>query len=312
MTASRAEPASASAGSGPALAAGAGCYFIWGLVPLVFQLLGRMGVGPWEILANRTIWAAPTALVFVLMAGQGRQALAATRTPAVLKWLALSSVLIGVNWITYIWAVNSGRVLETALGYYITPLISMAGGALLFRERIDRVGAIAIGLAALGVAIQALAMGHVPVVALTLAISFGGYGIVRKHVAAEAQTGLFVECAVLAVPGLAYVLWLQQHGAGHLAASPAAAAWLVACGPITAFPLLLFAWAARRVPLSAMGFLQFISPTMTFGVGLIEGEAFTPARAVSFLFIWSGAGVFAFGAWRRARRVERVLAQAAG
>lgn len=289
-----------------ALAAGASCYFIWGLVPLVFQLLGGMGVGPWEILANRTIWAAPTALVFVLMAGQGRQALAAVRTPSVLKWLALSSLLIGVNWITYIASVNSGRVLETALGYYITPLISMAGGALLFRERIDRVGAMAIGLAAIGVAIQALAMGHVPLVALTLAISFGGYGIVRKHVAADAQTGLFIECAVLAVPGLAFVLWLQHSGAGHLTASPAAAAWLVACGPITAFPLLLFAWAARR---SAMGFLQFISPTMTFGLGLIEGEAFTPARALSFVFIWSGAAVFAIGAWRRARRIERVLAQ---
>jgi len=293
-----------------ALAAGAGCYFIWGLIPLVFQLLGRMDVGPWEILANRTIWAAPSALVFVLMAGQGRQALAAVRTPAVLSWLALSSLLIGVNWITYIWAVNSGRVLETSLGYYITPLISMAAGALLFRERISRTAAGAMALAGAGVAIQALAMGHVPLVALTLAVSFGGYGIVRKHVAADAQTGLFVECAVLAVPGLAYVLWLQHTGAGHLGASPAAAAWLVACGPITAFPLLLFAWAARRVPLSAMGFLQFISPTMTFGVGLIEGEVFTPARAVSFLFIWSGAAVFALGAWRRARRLERVLAQA--
>lgn len=294
-----------------ALAAGASCYFIWGLVPLVFQLLGRMGVGSWEILANRTIWAAPTALVFVLMAGQGRQALAALRTPSIFKWLALSSLLIGVNWITYIASVNSGRVLETALGYYITPLISMAAGALLFRERIDRVGATAIGLAAVGVVIQALALGHVPLVALTLAISFGGYGIVRKHVAADAQTGLFIECAVLAIPGLAFVLWLQHAGAGHLTHHPAAAAWLIACGPITAFPLLLFAWAARRVPLSAMGFLQFISPTMTFGLGLLEGEALTPAGALSFVFIWSGAAVFAIGAWRRARRIERVLAQSA-
>ena len=294
-----------------ALAAGAGCYFIWGLVPLVFQLLGRMGAGPWEILANRTIWAAPTAAVFVLMAGQGRQALRAIRTASVIKWLALSSLLIGVNWIIYIASVNSGRVLETALGYYITPLISMAGGALLFRERIDRVGAAAIALAALGVAIQALAMGHVPLVALTLAVSFGGYGIVRKHVAADAQTGLAIECAILAVPGLAFVLWLQHAGAGHLTASPAATAWLVACGPITAFPLLLFAWAARRVPLSAMGFLQFISPTMTFGLGLLQGEAFTRTRAVSFVFIWGGAAVFAFGAWRRARRIEQVLAEPA-
>ncbi|THD74229.1 MAG: EamA family transporter RarD [Phenylobacterium sp.] len=294
-----------------ALAAGAGCYFIWGLVPLLFQLLGRMGVGPWEILANRTVWAAPTAIAFVLLAGQGRQALAAIRTPAIAKWLALSSVLIAVNWLTFIWAVNSGRMLETALGYYLTPLISMAAGALIFRERIDRAGAIAIALAATGVAIQALAIGRLPVVALTLAISFGGYGVVRKHVAADAQTGLAIECAVLAVPGLAYVLWLQHAGLGHLTASPAAAFWIVATGPITAVPLLLFAWAARRVPLSAMGFLQFISPTMTFGLGILQGEAFTPVRALSFACIWSGAAVFALGAWRRGRAGRRLAVEAA-
>jgi chloramphenicol-sensitive protein RarD len=311
MAASNAVPASPSAGSGLALAAGASCYFVWGLVPLVFQLLGRMGVPPWEILANRTIWAAPTALAFVLLAGQRGQALAALRTPLVMKWLALSSLLIGVNWITYIAAVNSGRLLEASLGYYITPLISMAAGALLFGERIDRTGALAMGFAAVGVAVQALALGGLPVVALVLAFSFGGYGIVRKHVAAEAQTGLFVECAVLAVPGLAYVLWLQQTGAGHLAASPASAFWLIACGPITALPLMLFAWAVRRAPLSAMGFLQFISPTMTFALGIAEGEAFTPVRALSFAFIWGGAAVFAAGAWRRTRRLRRMPLKAA-
>jgi chloramphenicol-sensitive protein RarD len=202
-------------------------------------------------------------------------------------------------------------MLETSLGYYITPLISMAAGALLFRERISRAGAIAISLAIVGVAIQAIAIGKLPLVALVLAASFGGYGVVRKHVAAEAQTGLFVECAILAVPGLAYVLWLQAHGVGHLTASPASAFWLVACGPITAFPLMLFAWAVRRAPLSAMGFLQFISPTMTFGIGLIEGEVFTPVRAISFAFIWSGAAVFALGAWRRTRRLRMALAEPA-
>jgi chloramphenicol-sensitive protein RarD len=293
-----------------ALAAGASCYFIWGLVPLVFQLLGRMGVGPWEILANRTVFAAPTALAFVLIAGQRRQALAAIRSAKVMTWLALSSLLIGINWITYIASVNSGRVLETSLGYYITPLISMAAGALLFRERIDRAGAVAMALAAVGVVIQTVALGHLPVVALVLAASFGGYGIVRKHVSAEAQTGLFVECAVLAVPGLAYVGFLQATGAGHLTASPASAFWLVACGPITALPLMLFAWAVRRAPLSAMGFLQFISPTMTFFLGIAQGEAFTPARAVSFAFIWGGAAVFAAGAWRRSRRLRRISLEA--
>ena len=299
------EPVSTSAGSGAALTAGIGCYLIWGVVPLAFQLLGRMGVGPWEILAHRSLWAVPTALGFVLLAGQGGQARAAFRNPAVIRWLALSSLLIGTNWVIFIWAVNSGRVLETSLGYYINPLLSMAAGALLFRERIDRIGAAAIALAAVGVVLQAVALGHLPVISLALAVSFCGYGIVRKHVAADAQTGLLVECLFLAAPGLAYVLWLQHAGASHLGASPAATAWLIACGPITAVPLLLFGWAARRVPLSAMGFMQFIAPTMTFVMGILEGELFTPARAVSFLFIWSGAAVFAVGAWRRTRSLGR-------
>jgi chloramphenicol-sensitive protein RarD len=284
-----------------ALSAGIVCYLIWGFVPLVFQHIGHQGVGPWEILAHRTIWAAPTAFVFVLMARQGSALAAILKQPATLAWLVLSTALIACNWSVYIWAVNSGRVLEASLGYYITPLINMAAGALIFRERIDRVGVAAIALATVGVVIQAAALGHLPLTSLTLAVSFGFYGVVRKQVAAEAQTGLFVECLLLAVPGVAYVAWLQGQGQNHLVGDSALTAWLVAAGPITAVPLLLFAWAARRIPLSLMGFLQFLAPTIAFFIGVAQGEAFTAMRALSFAFIWSGAAVFTFGAWRRAR-----------
>jgi chloramphenicol-sensitive protein RarD len=294
-----------------ALTAGIGCYVIWGLVPLAFQLIGRMGVSPWEILAWRTIWAVPAAVAFVLLAKQGGQALAVFRTPRTLAWLALSAALIAVNWSVYIWAVNSARVLETSLGYYINPLLSMAAGALIFRERIGRVGMLAIGLATLGVVIQAAALGHLPFVSLALAVSFCGYGIVRKRVAADAQTGLLVECVLLALPSLAYVGWLQGSGAGHFTQSPATALWLAACGPLTAVPLVLFSWAARRVPLSAMGFLQFIAPTMTFFLGVAQGEPFTWVRGLSFLFIWGGAAVFLWGAWTRSRLLARAAADAA-
>lgn len=282
-------------------AAAVGCYVIWGLVPLVFQAMGALGISSWEILANRACWAVPSALVFVLAARQGRQVLRVVRQPRVMAWLGLSALLIGVNWSVYIWAVNSGRVLETSLGYYVIPLIAMAAGALIFRERIDRVGMVAIGLAATGVAIQALALGRLPVISLVLAVSFGAYGIVRKRVAADAQTGLLIECLYLALPSLGYLWWLQHAGGGHMGATPAASAWLVACGPITATPLLLFAWAARRIPLSVMGFLQFIGPTISFAIGVSQGEAFTPLRAMSFGFIWGGAAVFALGAWLRSR-----------
>ena len=291
-----------------ALTAGLGCYLIWGIVPLVFQAMGKLGVSSWEILANRTVWAVPMALVFVLVARQGREVLAALRTPRTMAWLTLSAALIAANWAIYIWAVNSGRVLETSLGYYINPLLAMAAGALIFNERIDRLGAIAIALAAVGVVVQAVAIGGLPLVSLALAFSFGGYGIVRKRVTASAQAGLLIECLLLVGPGLAYMLWLQNAGLGHLGASPQATAWLLACGPITAVPLVLFSWAARRIPLSTLGFLQFIGPTIAFVIGVMQGESFTPLRAASFVFIWGGAAVFAFAAWRRSRPELRATA----
>ena len=291
----------ASGESRPALAAAIVCYLIWGIVPLVFQAMGRLGMSPWEILANRTVWAVPLAALFVVLAGQGREVAAVLRNPRTLAWLTLSSLLIAGNWGLYIWAVNSGRVLETALGYYINPLLGMAAGALIFHERIDRLGYVAIGLAVTGVAVQAVAVGGLPIVSLALALSFGGYGIVRKRVAASAQTGLLIECLVLAAFGAVYVVWLQHSGAGHLGKSWPDTAWLLSCGPFTAVPLVLFSWAARRIPLSSLAFLQFLGPTSGFVIGVMQGEPFTPLRAASFVFIWAGAVVFAVAALRRSR-----------
>lgn len=294
-----------------ALAAGIGCYLIWGFVPLVFQAMGRLGVSSWEIMAHRILWSAPTALGLALLARQGRQILAVLRTPRTLAWLGLSAVLIAANWAIYVWAVNSGRVLEGSFGYYVTPLINMASGALIFRERIDRIGWIAIGLASVGVVFQGVALGHLPLISLALALSFGGYGIVRKQVQADAQTGLFVECLLLIAPGVAYLSWLTAHGAGHFGTSTAATAWLVGAGPITAVPLALFAWCARRLPLSTMAFMQFIGPTIGFAIGIAEHETFTAVHALSFAFIWSGAAVFVAGAWLRARALARTAREIA-
>ena len=284
-----------------ALTAGIVCYLIWGIVPLVFQAMGHLGVSSWEILANRTVWAVPVALGFVIVARQGSEVRAAFRNPKNLAWLALSALLIAANWSIYIWAVNSGRVLETALGYYINPLLGMAAGAVIFNEKIDRLGYLAIALAATGVVVQAVAVGGLPIVSLALALSFGAYGIVRKRVAVPAQAGLLVECLLLAGFGVAYVVWLQAHGAGHLGANWPATLWLLSCGPFTAVPLVLFAWAVRRIPLSSLSFLQFLGPTTGFIVGVAEGEPMSPLRALSFVFIWGGAIVFAFAAWKRSR-----------
>ncbi len=291
-----------------ALAAGIGCYIFWGLLPVLFIIMGRAGAGPWEILGERTLWAAPWAAGLVLLARQQGHLRAVLANPRVLALLTLSALLIGINWSTYVWAVANARTLDASLGYYITPLLNMAAGAVIFRERMDRFGVGAIVLAAVGVAIQAVAVGHLPVISLVLAFSFGAYGVIRKRVAAEAQTGLFIECLLMSVPGLIYVLWLHHSGGGISWRTPGATLLMALTGPATVVPLALFSWAARRLPLSTIGFLQFIGPTMTFGVGLVTGEPMTPLRALSFVFIWAGACAFAWGAWRAGRRLRVAMA----
>lgn len=292
-----------------AIGAGVLAYVIWGLVPLLLQMVGRQGLNSLEILAQRTIWAVPAALVFVLLARQGRQALSILRRPPVLAWLTLSAGLIAVNWGVFIWAINVGRVLETSLGYYINPLFNMAAGALIFGERVDRVGWAAIGLAAAGVAVQTAALGHLPLVSLVLALSFCGYGVVRKRVAADAQAGLLVECAVLAIPALLYVAWLARAGEARGTQDATTLMLVIASGALTAFPLVLFAWSARRSPLSVLAFLQFIAPSMTFVIGVAQGEPLSALRAASFALIWAGVAVFTWGAWRRSRMVARAVAE---
>lgn len=286
-----------------ALLSAFGCYTIWGLFPIYMHALGHAGVSPVEITAERAAWAVLWAAGLVLIARKQGELTQILREPRTVGLLFGSAILISINWLLYVVAVNSGRTLEASLGYYINPLLNMAAGALFFRDRIDRFGATAIGLAALGVAVQTAAVGHPPLLSLGLALSFCGYGLIRKQVRADAQTGLLVETAILAVPATLYVFWLQRQGLGHFGSSPSTTALLLLSGPLTIAPLALFSWAARRISLVWLGFIQFISPTLQFFVGIASGEAFTPMRAVAFSFIWLGVAVFAFGAWRRTRRL---------
>jgi chloramphenicol-sensitive protein RarD len=284
-----------------AVIAGVACYTLWGLLPLYLLVVAAAGPAPLEVIAHRALWSVPWAGLLVLMAGQAGHSAQVLKTPRTLGLLTASALLIGGNWTLYVWAVAHGRVLEGSLGYYINPLMNMAAGALLFRERLDWVGWSAIALAALGVCVQTVALGHPPYVSLVLALTFTGYGLIRKQVAAEAQTGLFVECLVLAPLALAYILWLGQTGAGHFLTRPSPTILLLLAGPVTVVPLMLFSWAARRLPLSTIGFLQFIGPTMGFVIGVANGERLTLLRMVSFGFIWAGVVVFALGAWRKTR-----------
>lgn len=298
-------PSSASGGEArQALTAGVAAYLLWGFLPLYFHVLHGMGVGAAEMIAHRTLWAVAWAFALVLLGRQVPQVARVLGEPKTLGFLALSTAAILINWTIYVLAVNAGKVLETSLGYYINPLMNMAVGAMLFRERINAEGKIAIALATVGVAVQTAALGHLPVISLALALSFCAYGVIRKQVKADAQTGLFIECLFLTLPGLAYVLWLEWSGGGHFRDGFTVAALLLAAGPATVVPLALFAWSARRLTLTALGFLQFLAPTLQFGVGIALGEAFTPLRALSFAFIWAGVAVFAYGVVRATRSVR--------
>ena len=287
------------------------CYTLWGLMPLLFMGQAAAGLDALEILAHRALWAVAVAGLLVWLAKQGGQVAAVFRAPKTLAWLAFSTALIGVNWGVYVWATTHGATLEASLGYYINPLLNMVVGLWLFREKIDRWGWIAIGLAAVGVLFQALALGRPPWISLILAFSFATYGVIRKRVPIDAQAGLLVECLLLAPFGLAWVLWLQFTGAGAGFDSPGNTLWALANGPATVLPLALFAWSARRLPLSTIGFIQFLAPTLQFMVGVWAGEALTPLRVMSFAFIWGGAGVFAAAALFRVRAARQALKRAA-
>ncbi|MFT3998071.1 MAG: EamA family transporter RarD [Asticcacaulis sp.] len=282
------------------------CYAVWGFAPLVYLPMKDFGAEPLEIMAHRSVWALLWSGGLVLITKQFPEVLSILRTPKTALTLLIAALMIAINWSVFVWAVTNHHTIESALGYYLNPLLNMAAGAILFKERLDNWGKGAIGLAIVGVAIQALALGHVPYVALTLALSFATYGIIRKQLAVSALAGLCVECIFLFVPSIIYLVWFEGAGLGHFFDAPMNAFWFALTGPVTVLPLFLFAYVARRLPLSTMGFIQFMAPTIAFMIGLFQGEPFTPMRALSFVFIWTGAGVFAFGAWRRAKamRVE--------
>jgi len=258
-------------------------FLCWGLFPLYFHAIGD--VPPLQILSHRMVWS----LLFLVM-------VLAVRQPRVFGSFAASALLLSVNWLIYIWAVNNGHVIEASLGYFINPLVSIVLGAMLLKERLRRTQWMAIGVAALGVAWLTWQAGSVPWVALALAVSFGGYGLLRKTAALGALEGLSFETMVLFPLAAGYVAWLSMHGQNAFlnTDSNTTRLLLVAAGPITAIPLLLFASGARKIPLSIVGLLQYMSPTLQFLLGVwLFHEAFTPDRLVGFVLIWLALALFA-------------------
>ncbi|MCW3818350.1 EamA family transporter RarD [Micromonospora sp. DR5-3] len=283
---------------------GFGAYLLWGFFPIYFKLLRP--AGPLEILAHRVVWSAAfVALLLTAMRNIGfLRALA--RRPRALAGIAAAAALIAVNWVTYIYGVNSDRVVETALGYFITPLVVVLIGVFALRERLRPAQWVALGVGALAVAVLTVDYGRLPYLALCLAFSFAGYGLVKKRLGLPAAEGLFVESAVLSLPALAYLAWLAWHGAatfGHV--STAHTVLLVLAGAATAIPLLLFAGAANRLPFTGLGMLQYIAPILQLGCGvLIYHEPMPPARLAGFALVWLALIIFTTDAIRQARRTR--------
>jgi len=268
-------------------------FLCWGLFPLYFHAIGD--VPPVQILAHRMLWSL-LFLVIVLAVRRQWAWLDLVRKPRVFGSFVASALLLSVNWLIYIWAVNNGHVIEASLGYFINPLVNISLGYLLLKERLRRAQWMAIGVAALGVAWLTWQAGTVPWIALALALSFGGYGLMRKTAALGALEGLSFETMVLFPLAGAYVVWLTMHGQNAFinTDSNTTRVLLMAAGPITAIPLLLFASGARQIPLSVLGLLQYLSPTLQFLLGVwIFHEAFTADRLVGFALIWLALALFA-------------------
>jgi len=293
---------------GAGVLAGAGAYTLWGLFPLVFHRL--QGVGAGEILLHRILWS--LVVVLLVMAWRGPRGwlgpLRADRQQ--LARLATASILIATNWLIYIWAVNHGHVIEAALGYYINPLLTVGLGVVRLGERLRRAQMAALGFGVASVAVLTAAYGRPPWIALALAVTFAGYGFQKNAVTIASAPSLAVETAMLAPVALVALFVMEVQGKaafGH--GSVARSALLAGLGVVTAVPLLLFATAARRIPLSMLGLLQYLTPTGQLLCGvLVLGEPLPPERLVGFMLVWIALMILAADALGAARRRGHVSA----
>jgi len=286
-------------------AAGALAFAIWGVFPLYFHLLHR--ISPFQVIAHRIVWSCLFVLVWTAMRGE-LSTLRATLVNRSVVWrLAVTATLITINWVVYVWAVMNGHVVESSLGYFINPLINVLLGVALLSERLTRARWTAVALAAFGVAYLTIVAGSPPWIALTLAFSFGIYGLIRKVVKVESLPGLATETLVLLPFAVVYLFWCESAGTGALGhAGPAIAALLIGSGPLTAIALFLFAYGARLLPYSTVGILQYIAPTLQLACGVFAfHERFERTRAIGFALIWLALLIYAGEGWWLARKQQR-------
>ncbi|ELY1990249.1 EamA family transporter RarD [Vibrio harveyi] len=287
-----------------------GAYTMWGIAPIYFKSIAE--VSPLEILSHRVIWSFFLLAALLHFGRHWRSVRDIIKNKTKMMFLVSTAILVGANWLIFIWAVNSNHMLDASLGYYINPLINVLLGMVFLGERLRKLQWFAVVLAACGVLVQLIVFGSVPVVAIALAMSFGFYGLLRKKVSVEAQTGLFIETLVMLPAAAIYLLFIASSPTSNMLDNPMQLnTLLIAAGVITTLPLLCFTGAAARLKLSTLGFFQYIGPSLMFLLAvLIYGEPFTSDKAITFAFIWGALVVFSFDGLRNNRK-SRKAARAA-
>jgi chloramphenicol-sensitive protein RarD len=266
--------------------AGIGAYTLWGLFPIYWRLLEE--VPAIEILANRMVWSFVFVAIVLTIQKDWDLLREVIHNRRIVLTYTLAAILLSINWFTYIWAVNAGYVVEASLGYFINPLVNILLGVIFFGEKLRSGQVAAVVLAGLGVVYLTLNYGSLPWIALVLAFTFGMYGLIKKTARLESMHGFSLETLVLFLPAVGYLFFRQVNGEGALVAQGAGVTLLlILAGPVTSIPLLLFGFSARRIPLSMLGFIQYIAPTLQFMLGVfVYDEPFPPARLVGFSIIW--------------------------
>jgi len=267
------------------IAYGVGAYVIWGLLPVYWRWLDRASA--FEILAHRAIWSLLFCFVFLAYQKQLRTTFALLKNPRTFALLALTSLLLSANWAIYIWSVSVDRVVEAALGYYITPLVAVTFGVLVLKEKLRKLQVISVSLATVGVVILTVAYGHIPLIALGLAVSWGSYSLIKKRLNAGALETLSVETLVAFIPNFIFLTYLINKNEAQFGQDLGFSLALFSAGLFTVIPLLMFNAATTRLPLTVTGLLQYITPSIMFLVGIIIfHEPLPVAKIIGFIFIW--------------------------
>ena len=287
---------------------GVSAYGLWGLFPLYWPLLKP--ANPLEIVSHRAVWTLVFCIAILAVQRNLKQTLSLLKSPKIFLGLLSTSALISINWITYIWATNNGHVVEAALGYYINPLIIIAFGVLLLKEKMRPLQWVAVSIATIGVVVLTVDYGRLPWIALALATSWGSYGLIKKRLGLGALEGLTIETLLSLIPYGGYLLFLENKDQGQFGHHFGLTLLLMSAGAITAIPLLLFNGSTTRLPYSIIGLLQYITPTIQFSIGVwIRHENMPTARWVGFFIIWAALATLGTDLWRSSRAVNNGVAE---